>query len=143
MTGASRFGVQVDDVTLGRDALADLEAAIHVLADGDDLAGELVAGDHRHGHVLLGPLVPVPNVDVGAADGGAVHLDQHVLIARDGDGGVDQFQPLGRFGLGQGLHGVGHGGCSRYLDAAARPPWPGSQAVPVKTSVNSACQSVA
>uniref|UniRef100_A0A0N5A4M9 NAD-specific glutamate dehydrogenase n=1 Tax=Parastrongyloides trichosuri TaxID=131310 RepID=A0A0N5A4M9_PARTI len=123
VTGAGRFGVQVDDVPLGRDALADLQAAIHVLADGDDLAREFMAGDHRHGHVLLGPLVPVPDVDVGAADGGAVHLDQHVLVARDGDGGVDQLQPFGRFRLGQGLHGVGHGGCSRCSASAARPPW--------------------
>src|SRR5690606_5904546 len=115
VTGASRFGVQVDDVALGRDALADLEAAIHVLADGDDLAGEFVAGDHRHGHVLLGPLVPVPDVDVGAADGGAVHLDQHVLIARDGNGGVNQLEADVRAGLGESLHHVGHVVSSVFL----------------------------
>ncbi|MNI42546.1 hypothetical protein D3C73_968450 [compost metagenome] len=108
VAGASRFGVQVDDVALGRDALADLQAAIHVLADGDDLARELMPGDHRHGHVLLGPLVPVPDVDVCAADGGAMHLDQHVLITRDGNGRVDQLQPLGQLRLGQSLHHVRH-----------------------------------
>src|SRR5690606_33632446 len=44
VTGPGRLGVQVDDVPLGRDALAHLEAAIHVLADGDDLAREFMAG---------------------------------------------------------------------------------------------------
>ncbi|MNX93993.1 hypothetical protein D3C86_1262080 [compost metagenome] len=108
VTGAGGFRVQVDDVTLGRDALADLQAAIHVLADGDDLAGELVAGDHGHRDVLLGPLVPVPDVDVGAADGGAVDADQHVLVARHRDRGVDQLKADVGLGLGQGLHHVRH-----------------------------------
>ena len=108
MTRPGRFGIQVDDVTLGRDALADLEAAVDVLADGDDLAGELVAGDHRHGDVLLGPVVPVPDVDVGAADGRALDPDQHILGPRDRDRGVDQLETDAGLRLGQGLHGVRH-----------------------------------
>jgi hypothetical protein len=39
MPGPRRFGVQVDDVTFGRDPLTDLQGAIDLLADGDDLAG--------------------------------------------------------------------------------------------------------
>ncbi len=44
--------LHADDVALARDALADLEVA-HVGADGDDLAGIFVAGDHRDGDGLL------------------------------------------------------------------------------------------
>src|SRR6478672_4486012 len=108
VTGAGRFRVQIDDVALGGNALADLQAAVDVLADGDDLAGQLVARDHGNGNVLLGPLVPVPDVDVGAADGGALDPDQHVLVACDGDGRVDQLQADARLHLGQCLHGIRH-----------------------------------
>ncbi len=50
-------------------------------ADLDDLAHELVADHHRHGDGLLRPGVPVVDVQVGAADAGAVHADQHVVDA--------------------------------------------------------------
>ena len=68
-----------------------------------------------HDHVLnrpfnrpLRPLIPVPDVDVGAADGRAMHPDQHILRSRLGDRRVDQFQADAGRGLGQGLHRVGH-----------------------------------
>ena len=47
---------------------------------------ELVADRHRHGDGLLRPLVPLVDVDVGAADAGAQHLDQHVVDADRRDG---------------------------------------------------------
>ena len=108
VTGAGGLGVKVDDMPLGRDALADLQATINVLANGDDLTGELVAGDHRHRDVLLAPVVPVPDVDVGAADGGALDPDQNILVARDRDRGIDQLKADAGPGLGQSLHGGGH-----------------------------------
>ena len=40
----------------------------HLRADVGDLADIFVAGDHRHRHRLLRPLVPIVDVDVGAAD---------------------------------------------------------------------------
>jgi ATP-dependent Clp protease ATP-binding subunit ClpA len=39
----------------------------------DDLADVLVAHRHRHLDRALGPVVPVPDVHVGAADGGLLH----------------------------------------------------------------------
>ena len=44
----------------------------------DYLANKLVADDHWHGNGLLCPGVPVPDVNIGAADGGAVNLDEDV-----------------------------------------------------------------
>ena len=51
------------------------------LADFLDHADVLVADRHRHRHVFLGPLVPVVDVQVGAADGDLADLDQHVFRA--------------------------------------------------------------
>ena len=42
----------------------------HVRADLDDLADEFMADHHRHRDGLLGPVVPVVDVQVGAADAG-------------------------------------------------------------------------
>src|SRR5207253_6149388 len=56
-----------DDVPFAADHLAGVEIN-HVGADGDDLADELMADDHRYGERLACPLIPLPNVDVGAAD---------------------------------------------------------------------------
>ena len=108
MAGASRFRIEVDDMALGRDPLADPEAAVDVLANGDDLAGELVASDHGHRDVLLAPLIPVPDVDVGATDGGTVHPDQHVLRSGDRNRRIDQLQAHLGPCLGEGLHRVRH-----------------------------------
>ena len=38
----------------------------------DDLADELMADDHRHGDGLLRPGVPVVDVQIGAANAGAI-----------------------------------------------------------------------
>ena len=106
--GARRLRVQVDDVAFRRDTLTDLQPPVDFRTNGDDLARKLVPGNHRRGHVLLGPLVPVPDVDVGATDGGPVHLDQHVLRPRLRHRRVDEFEPLHGSCLGQRLHGLRH-----------------------------------
>src|SRR3974390_2864700 len=53
--------------------------------------------DHRHGNRRLRPSVPFVNVQVGAADAGAVHLDHHVIDADFGLGDVHEPQTLFRF----------------------------------------------
>ncbi len=40
---------------------------------------EFVADHHRHRNGLLRPLVPVPDMNIGAADRRLLHLDQHVV----------------------------------------------------------------
>ncbi|MCY1356045.1 hypothetical protein D9M69_424840 [compost metagenome] len=78
--GAAVAAFAADDMALARHPLADM-----VLGDGradlGDLAHELMADDHRHRDGLLRPLVPVPDVHVGAADRRFLHLDQHVVRA--------------------------------------------------------------
>ena len=67
-----------DDVAFPAHEVALAEVA-HVGADLGDLADELVPDDQRQRHVLLGPLVPVVDVEVGPADPGSVHADQDVV----------------------------------------------------------------
>ena len=45
---------------------------VHVRADLDDLADELMPDDHRHRDRLLRPGVPFVDVQIGAADAGAI-----------------------------------------------------------------------
>src|SRR5262249_29253674 len=65
---------------LAADQVAGAEV-IDVGADLDDLADELVADDHGHGDGPAGPVVPLVDVDVGAADAGALDADQDVVDA--------------------------------------------------------------
>ena len=50
-------------------------------ADFDDFANEFVADRHGHGDGFLRPNVPFIDVEVGAADAGAVDLDEDVIDA--------------------------------------------------------------
>ena len=69
-----------DDVALTRHQVARLEV-VDVAADLDDLADELVADDQRRDDRAAGPRVPRLDMQVRAADAGAVHADQHVVDA--------------------------------------------------------------
>jgi hypothetical protein len=51
----------------------------HVRADLDNLANELVPDHQGYENGFLRPLVPVVDVQVGAADAGAVDTNQHVV----------------------------------------------------------------
>ncbi len=70
-----------DDVAFAGDDHAWL-IVVDVVADLDDLADKFVADDHRHRDRLLRPLVPLIDVDVGAADRGAFDADLHVVRTR-------------------------------------------------------------
>ena len=64
-------------VHLGGDEVAFLDAG-NFLAHGFDDAAELVPGNERRMNAALRPLVPLINMQVGAADGGHLDLDQNV-----------------------------------------------------------------
>ena len=85
------------------DAIADLEAA-HLLAHLDDLADVFVTDVHRHRNRLLRPVVPLPDVDVGAADGGLADADHHVVVADLGLRHVGQRQAGRAFEFGKCFH---------------------------------------
>ena len=65
---------------LARAALANREIG-DIPPQLDNLAGELMAGDQRHGHGFFGPGVPVPDMHIGATNAGFVYLDQHLIRA--------------------------------------------------------------
>ena len=64
-------------VAFARDQFAGMKVD-DVGADLDDLADELVANGHGDRNGLLRPLVPIVDVNVGTADAGTVHADQHI-----------------------------------------------------------------
>ena len=45
----------------------------------DDFADELVADGHGHRNGVLRPLVPIVDMDIGAADAGVADAYQHVV----------------------------------------------------------------
>ena len=51
----------------------------HIRADRDDFADELMANHHRHGNRPPGPVVPLVNMNIGATDAGAIHLDKDIV----------------------------------------------------------------
>src|SRR6202035_4870314 len=68
------------DMAFARHAVADREAT-HFLPHLDNFAHIFVTHMHGHGNGLLRPLVPFPDMDVGAADGRARDADHHVVMA--------------------------------------------------------------
>ena len=93
-----------DHMAFAADNIADMKA------DGvgtalDNAADKLMPHHHRHRDGLLRPGVPIVNMQVGAADSGAQHLDQHLVDGDDRYRGV--FQPQAPLGLAlyQCLHG--------------------------------------
>mmetsp|Transcript_12366 Transcript_12366/g.33933 ORF Transcript_12366/g.33933 Transcript_12366/m.33933 type:complete len:344 (+) Transcript_12366:432-1463(+) len=83
--GAAVPAVAADQVALTAHPVAHLETT-HALAEFDDRASKFVADGHAMRNRLLGPLVPVVDVHVSATDSSAVHLYQHVVVARPGHG---------------------------------------------------------
>src|SRR3569833_1719895 len=92
-----------DDVALATDDVAG-EEVVDVGADGDDFADELMADGHWHGDGFLRPLIPVVNVDVGAADAGVLDADEDVVDAHGGLGNVFGPEAALRFRFDQRLH---------------------------------------
>ena len=80
---AALQAVAADDVPLGGHQVAHREQARgrRVPAQLHDLARELVPDHHRRLEPVAGPAVPLPDVQVGAADAGVVHPDQDVVRA--------------------------------------------------------------
>ena len=78
--GEAVAAAAADHVAFAADDVAREEIG-HIGADRLNPADELVADRHGHGNGLLRPLVPLVDVDVGAADAGLQHANQHVVDA--------------------------------------------------------------
>ena len=103
--GAAVAAEAAGDVALAGDAVADREAA-HLDAHVDDLAHVLVAHLHRHGDRLLRPVVPLPDVHVGAADRRLADADEDVVVPHLGLLHAREREAGGAFELRERLHGV-------------------------------------
>jgi len=95
------------DVALGGDVIA-LRDVADVLAGGHDGAGKLVAPGERRKDALLGPLVPMMDVQVGPADAGGFHLHEHLVLARLRDRHFLDSQPWLGFHLPNRSHRSRH-----------------------------------
>jgi hypothetical protein len=76
-----------DDVSFARDERAKRNV-IDVGADFDDLADELVADREAKLDCLLGPRVPIVNVQIGSADSGKQHANFDIVDANLGFGNI-------------------------------------------------------
>lgn len=97
------------DVALAGDAVAHL-AVGDVLTHGHDVAGRLMSQRHRRLDAFFRPLVPVEDMDIRTADGGAVYLDEDFIVLDLRDGQiivVDQTAGSGH-GLDQSAHNTFH-----------------------------------
>src|SRR6185369_4853910 len=101
--GAAVAAEAAGDVAFARYAVADREAA-HFLAHVDDLADVLMTDVHRHRNRLARPLVPVPDMHVGAADRCLADAYHHVVVADLGFFHLSQLEARRGFELGECLH---------------------------------------
>ncbi len=76
---------------IARVEIADVGAHLH------DLADKLVADRHRHRNGALRPLVPIVDMNIGAADAGALYADQDIVDADRRLGNL--FEPQARLAL--------------------------------------------
>ena len=77
---AAGAAVFANQMPLARNPLANGQIG-HVFTHLNNLSGKLMPGNQRHRHSFLRPLVPVPDMDIGAANAGFVNLDQHIIRA--------------------------------------------------------------
>ena len=102
--GPAVAAAAADDVALAADDVADCEV-VDVAAELEDLADELVADDERRPDRLLGPGVPVGDVEVGAADAGLQDADPDVVDAHRRLRHVAQLEAGAGIRLDEGEHG--------------------------------------
>ena len=80
ISGATEERTFIDDVSFGRDAIADFHR-FDERSDLDDIAGKLVSNHKRRLAPTRRPCVPLVNVDVGSAHAGASHANKDLIIA--------------------------------------------------------------
>ena len=92
-------------VHLGGDEVAFLHGG-DIFADGFDGAAEFVAGNERRMNAALRPLVPLIDVQVGAANGGDFDLHQHFVGAKCREGNFADFCAGSGLRLYDSKHGI-------------------------------------
>jgi hypothetical protein len=123
LAGAAVAADAADDMAFGRDALPQCIPA-HARTHVDDAADELVADDQTRLDHALRPLVPLVDVQVGAADRGLFELDEHLVRPDLGQRHLLHPDALGGLALDQRLHRLLHveiSGCGAHYKACSRP----------------------
>src|SRR5260370_41936430 len=98
--GTAVAAMAAGDVAFGRYPVAQLiivDARSHL----DDAAHELMADDQPGGDRALGPLVPIVDMQIGAADRRLLDLDQHLVGADFGHRHLFHPDALHRLALAQ------------------------------------------
>ena len=95
-------------MSLGRDQFALFEVVNAVAGLFDD-ADEFVPDHHGDGDRLLGPGVPVINVNVGAADRTFLDADENVVRSDLGNGNFFQIEARFALTFDQSRHHFAHG----------------------------------
>lgn len=78
----------------------------NIRADLDDFAHELMTDNHWHGNSFLCPLVPIVDMDIGAANSGPIDTNQHVIDADCRFGHLVEPKPRFRLLLNKCFHGL-------------------------------------
>ena len=102
-TLAAVAAVTAHDVTLAGYHVARLVLG-HGRAHALDDAAELMPHVHTHGDGLLGPGIPVPDVQVRAADCGFVNLDENIICTDFGHRHIHQLQAGSGYTFDEGFH---------------------------------------
>ena len=105
LAGAALQALAAGDVHLGGDEVAFLHAG-DIFADGLDGAAELVAGNERGMNAALRPLVPLIDVQVGAANGRDFDLDQDFVRTECGIGNFADLCARSGLRLYDSKHGI-------------------------------------
>src|SRR5258708_15857680 len=101
--GNAVAALAADQVPLAADQVTDGEVG-DLRPERDDLADELVPDDQRRAHVGLRPAVPLEDVQIGAANAGVQHPDEHVVPADAWNGDILGLQARLAADLDQSLH---------------------------------------
>ena len=107
--GAALQALAAGHVHLGGNEVAFLDAG-DFIAECGHLAAELMPWNQRRMNAVLRPAIPVVDVQVGAADGCDLHLDQNVGPAESWDLYLANFRAGCGFWLYHSEHRGGHEG---------------------------------
>ena len=84
--------------------LPDLEA-LDIGTETDNFAYKFMSDDHRHGNGLLGPIVPMPDMHVRAANRGSPHANECVIDSGNRLFHLLEPQARARMGFDERFHG--------------------------------------
>ncbi len=105
--GATLVTLAAGHVHLRRNKVTLFDCS-HVLARGDHVSTEFVSWNQRRLDSVLGPLVPVVYVQVGATDRGHLHFYKNVVRTNLGDGHLAHVSSGRGLRFYDGKHGLRH-----------------------------------